>query len=149
MAKKPPADLTDNALYFTAFTEETGTELYQLGRNGTPILIDINQGPDSSFPFTLTEFNGKLYFGAFTEETGAELYRLDRNGTPTLVADINEGSQSSNPTGFTEFNGKLYFRASTEEAGEELYQLGRNGTPTLIDINQGSIGSGPGSFFAL
>jgi hypothetical protein len=30
MAKKQPADLTGNALYFIAFTEETGTELYRL-----------------------------------------------------------------------------------------------------------------------
>jgi ELWxxDGT repeat protein len=51
MAKKQPADLTDNALYFTAFTEETGTELYRLGRNDTPTLVaDINQGIDSSGP---------------------------------------------------------------------------------------------------
>ena len=32
MAKKQSANLTDNALYFTAFTEETGRELYQLKR---------------------------------------------------------------------------------------------------------------------
>jgi ELWxxDGT repeat protein len=51
MAKKQPADLTGNALYFTAFTEETGQELYRLGRNGTPTLVaDINQGIDSSGP---------------------------------------------------------------------------------------------------
>jgi ELWxxDGT repeat protein len=51
MAKKQPADLTDNALYFTAFTEETGTELYQLGRDDTPTLVaDINQGMDDSIP---------------------------------------------------------------------------------------------------
>ena len=51
MAKKQPADLTDNALYFTAFTEETGTEFYRLDRNGTVTLVaDINQGIDSSGP---------------------------------------------------------------------------------------------------
>ena len=51
MAKKQCANLTDNALYFTAFTEETGRELYQLGRHGPPTLVaDINQGIDSSGP---------------------------------------------------------------------------------------------------
>ena len=51
MAKMQPADLIDNALYFTAFTEEAGTELYRLDRHGTPILVaDINQGIDGSNP---------------------------------------------------------------------------------------------------
>jgi ELWxxDGT repeat protein len=100
MAKKQPTHLTDNALYFTAFTEETGFELYQLGRNGTPTLIDINQGPDGSSPFGFTEFNGKLYFTAFAEETGRELYQIGRNGTPILAADINQGIASSDPSGF-------------------------------------------------
>jgi ELWxxDGT repeat protein len=84
MAKKQPADLTDNALYFTAFTEETGTELYRLDRKGFPTLVaDINQGPDGSDPFGFTEFNGKLYLTAFTAETGIQLYQLGRHGPPS------------------------------------------------------------------
>jgi ELWxxDGT repeat protein len=100
MAKKQLADLTDNALYFNAGTEETGSELYRLAPDGTPILVaDINQGPDGSFPSGFTEFNGKLYFTAFTEETGRELYQLGRSGTPTLI-DISQGIDSSGPSNF-------------------------------------------------
>jgi ELWxxDGT repeat protein len=51
MAKEQPTHLTDNALYFTAFTEETGAELYRIGSDGTPTLVaDINPGPDYSSP---------------------------------------------------------------------------------------------------
>jgi ELWxxDGT repeat protein len=101
MAKEQPTHLTDNALYFTAFTEETGAELYRIGLDGIPTLVaDINQGPDGSSPGGFTEFNDQLYFTAVTEETGAELYQVGSDGTPTLVADINPGPDYSSPDNF-------------------------------------------------
>jgi ELWxxDGT repeat protein len=143
MTRKQPANLTDNALYFTAFTEEAGTELYQLDPGShTPILIDINPGPGDSFTPGLTpdftKFNGQVYFAATTAETGRELYRLAPDGTPTLVADLNPGPGDTFSTDitpdFTKFNGHLYFAAGSVETGFELYKLAPNGTVTLIDI---------------
>jgi ELWxxDGT repeat protein len=126
-------------------------ELYQLGRNGIPTLVaDINPGPGSSTPSTLTEVNGKLYFTAFTEEAGEELYRLGRNGTPTLVADIYQGPNGSGPLDYTGFNGTLYVTAFRPETGDELYQIAPDGTVALVaDINQGVDSSRPNSFFVL
>src|SRR5829696_4607107 len=115
---KPPNG-SEQSLYFSATTEETGRELYRIkAGSSTPTLIaDINPGPGNSDPADFTEFGGDLYFRASAAETGRELYRLDgESGTLSLI-DINPGVQDSIPREFTAFGGDLYFRASTAETG--------------------------------
>jgi ELWxxDGT repeat protein len=99
---KPPKG-SEQSLYFSVTTEETGRELYRIEAGSTtPTLVaDINPGAESSDPMDFTEFGGNLYFRASTAEPGEELYRIEAgSSTPTLVADINPGPGWSQPSEF-------------------------------------------------
>ncbi len=151
-------------LYFSAFTDETGEELWVSDgtSEGTKLVADINPN-GNSYLRDLTEFNGKLYFSADDGENGRELWVT--NGTTEgtqLVADIYPGiatnrydprsgekiedyPYSSFPYGFAKFNGKLYFRARDGENGDELWVTDgtTEGTTLVADINPGSSSSVP------
>ena len=158
-----PSDFIEfnDKLYFSASNEKNGRELWVTDGTveGTQLLVDINfegsYGYGSSYPYSLTEFNGKLYFTADDGENGNELWATDGTVEGTqLVADINTPKSpgfgfSSSPYGFTEFNGKLYFTADDGENGRELWISDgtAQGTQLLVDINSSnSYGSAYSSY---
>jgi ELWxxDGT repeat protein len=78
-----------NALYFTAFTPATGTELWKYNDTTCVLYADVRPGPRSgmayhynaSLPETpsyaaFTEFKGDLYFKAQDSAHGYELWRI-------------------------------------------------------------------------
>src|SRR5690606_3938690 len=83
-------------LYFEGNNGITGEELYRFDGNSISLEKDINPGKDGSFPYSITELNGKLYFSAFKPGYGGELCMYDPvTKKDTIVADIVPGTKSS------------------------------------------------------
>ena len=99
-------------VYFTAFTDETGIELWSLNQtDGLELVSDIYPGTISSSPQQLRAIGDWLYFTATTAATGYELWRT--NGTTTeMVIDILPGTNGAYPFGFVEHDGAIFFSAN-------------------------------------
>ena len=109
-----PSQFTEinGTIYFTAFTEETGMELWSLNEtDGLEIVSDITPGINSSSPQQLTAIGDWLYFTANAGAVGYELWRS--NGTTTeMVIDLLPGSDGAYPFGFVEHDGVIFFSAN-------------------------------------
>lgn len=154
----------NDKLYFRANDGENGDELFVTDgtAEGTQLLVDLypgenKYGGNSSFPWDLTEVDGKLYFGANDGENGNELYVSDGTAEGTrLVVDLRPGednygySYGSSPSSLVEFNDKLYFSADDGVDGNELYVSDgtAEGTQLLKDLYPGesNYGYANGSF---
>ena len=133
----------DGALYFMAYTEDHGRELWRSDgtESGTYMLRDINPGSNSSFHWTPDIYHGELvivhgdslYFTADDgEEHGTELWKTNgtANGTE-LVIDMVPGSDSSWPNRYLSFDDKLYFTSYSEERGRQLWFYWDNPGPII------------------
>jgi ELWxxDGT repeat protein len=129
-------------LYFAADDGTHGSELFVSDgtAEGTQLLVDINQGEDSSgdsyssFPSNFVEFNDKLYFTANDEVNGTELFVSDGTAAGTqLLADIKPGlnnygfPNSSNPSDLEVVGDELFFAADDIFVGRELFKLSTDG----------------------
>lgn len=148
-----PAWLTayNGELYFSAYTEPTGRELYRFDGTAVHLVADIAPGSASSHPnydptdwrpvfselrdygtpgrFSMTEYNGKLYFAANDGIDGIELWSHDAaTNTTTRVWDINAGSGNSDPHFLTVYNDRLYFTAYTPQYGRAWYEYDPGGS---------------------
>lgn len=137
-----------NTLYFSAYDQRRGAELWRWNGTNATRVTDINAdandsikaNPNSSFPGDLTVFNGALYFSADNSASKANYELWKFNGTTaSMVTNIHADSGSSfgsYPTGLTAFNSALYFMADDGVNGYELWK--HNGTNTvLLNINPG------------
>lgn len=73
-----PRDLVafNDKLYFSAFTDDYGRELWQLEDTSLSIVTDIYPGVPDAEPTEMTLFNGKLYFAANDGLRGGELWSM-------------------------------------------------------------------------
>lgn len=73
-----PRDLVafNGKLYFSAFTDDYGRELWQLEDTAVSIVTDIRPGVPDAEPTEMTLFNGKLYFAANDGIRGGELWSM-------------------------------------------------------------------------
>src|SRR5688500_4104839 len=130
-----PSNLTAHAsnLFFSAYTLETGRELWRYDGTNIALVADLNETRDDlgggvfegndSLPAWFTPFNGHLFFSAYDPRRGAELWRYDGTNVQR-VADINPdindtikfAPNSSWPAELTLFNGALYFSADNSAA---------------------------------
>jgi ELWxxDGT repeat protein len=111
-----------STLFFAADNGTVGSELWRSDGTGlgTRLVADIKPGADNSFPFNLTNVNGRLFFFATTSLSGTELWTSNGAASGTsLVTDIDPGIQGSNPFFLTNVNGQLFFAASDGAHGEE------------------------------
>ena len=139
-------------LYFRAYTETPGWELWRTNGTSTTSVKDINPGEDSSQPQNFTAFGDYLYFQATDGTTGNELWRTDgTDAGTTRVKDINLGVDSSYPAYPTALGDYLYFRATDGTTGDELWRTDGTeaGTTRVEDIRLGEDGSNPYNFIAL
>jgi ELWxxDGT repeat protein len=135
-----PSNLTTfgGTLYFSAYTLETGFELFKYDGTRITLTADINSTADDiggvqegndSLPAWLTGFGAQLYFAAYTPQRGAELWRYD-GSQAVRVSDINPDANdaikpfpnSAWPYGLTAVGDSLYF-AATSSAAPENYEL--------------------------
>ena len=136
-----------NELYFTAYTTDTGKELFKVNASGTIINVaDINPGAtNNSNPKDFFVFDDKLFFSADNGTDGYELWYTENTGsstsktaaiTTTLFKDLN-ASGDSNPTNFIAFDSKMYFTADNGINGKELWESDGSvsGTKLKQDIN--------------
>jgi len=99
---------------------------------GTHLVADINPGPGSSNPTSLTITRGLLYFNAYRPDIGNELWSTDGTAAGTrLVQDLYPGPGSSNPQQITDVNGTLYFVASDPLHRNALWKLPVGGPPNV------------------
>ena len=146
-----PAGFTrfNNALYFSAFDETFGRELWRFdGRTATRV-TDLAPGAADSEPLGLMVFGGALYFTATDGGTsGFELWRYD-GAAATRVTDIAPGTADSLPTDLTIFNNALYFVATdgfgAGQTGRELWRYDGTSVARVADINPGISSSAPSS----
>lgn len=146
--------ILNNVLYFTAFDENNGFELWRSDgtENGTYLLKNINESTRwnlTTAPNNLYAFKNNIYFNAYSEQFGWELWRSDGTKQGTLMLkDLNEFGDG-NPQHFIEFNSNLYFSANDGSHGVELWKTDgtENGTIMVKDINSGSNNSIQGELF--
>ena len=154
-----------NLTFFTAYTIETGSELWIW--NGTNVVLSTNInstvtndafgntiGNDSA-PDSLTLFNGALYFSAFDPRRGGELWRY-QNGVATRVADINPDAndtikfnpRSSWPHEILVYNNALYFSADSGGIFQdyELWKFDGATASRVANIRQSTDGTNSSSY---
>lgn len=151
-----PSELVvhDGTLYFGAFTDASGFELWKSDGTeaGTVLVKDIRPGSGSSSPRLFTSVDGTLFFFAFTPAAGYELWKSDGTEAGTVqVIDIRPGPASSVGTfhfflaPITGFKGELLFTANDGSSGDELWKSDGTalGTVRVKDIAPGPLGSFP------
>lgn len=133
----------DDWVYFSADSDDVGTELWRSRDDQIELVADIDPGtysptidaPADSYPAFLTPFDGWLYFRAETAATGSELWRTD--GTTTeLVADINAGADDSWPSELVVFDDHLYFRASGAGTTSALWRFDGEALETVAGTDR-------------
>jgi ELWxxDGT repeat protein len=89
----------DETVYFAASDDAHGTEMWTTDGTpeGTKLFLDVEPGPESSYPYGFTKIGNLLYFSAYTSATGTELWALPLTESRVSIADsrVNEGDAGS------------------------------------------------------
>jgi ELWxxDGT repeat protein len=118
--------VTDGSLFFVAFNETTGSELWvSRGAPGTThLVVDLRPGLLGSAPQNLTAVGGVLVFAADDGVSGLEPWRSDGTAAGTFrLGDIAAGAASSNPGPFSVVGQQVLFGADDGIHGRELWAL--------------------------
>ncbi|WP_452230451.1 T9SS type A sorting domain-containing protein [Lacinutrix sp. MEBiC02404] len=135
-----PRDFTvyNNELYFGAFQEAVGYELFKYDPIADDVVLvaDILPGNYQSSLKDLFVHNNKLYYQAKNSvDTGVEFHSFDAaTGEDTLVRDLRTGQQSSSPNSFFSFNGRLFFKATNPNLGLNALYAYNDDTDVLTEL---------------
>ena len=102
-----------------------------------PLLTDINQITEGSFPRAGAELGGRVLFAAATGATGRELFSTDGTAAGTrLVADLRPGVDGSDPHDLAVVNGRAVFWAKDAAGVDRLHATDGTaaGTVRLSDV---------------
>jgi ELWxxDGT repeat protein len=129
--------------FFTAFTEENGSELWVTDGTvaGTHIFLELAHGQQSTYPKALTVVGNKLFFFVECEGIDQPLWMTDGTieGTEPLPWDFTH-LNSFRQTLY--WKNTLYFIASHPDSGQGLYRYnldGILGTGTIEKPDQVSV----------
>lgn len=130
---KSPTVLTNlgDAVYFRAWTEETGEELWKTDGTdaGTVLVVDALPGDQGSYPLSIFWFDGTVGF-----TNGEQLWTTDGTvqGTESRKALIN------NWWSLTSTENGLFFASETEAHGNEVWVVNATDTtnPTVASIQR-------------
>ena len=159
-----PQELTsfNGKLYFSAFTDTNGRELWETDGTTTTLSHDINtndSGADGSSPLELTVSGDYLFFSAsdgtdsLSGNIGRELWSLSLANLltgfdidTTVNTDVSDGSF---PINLTDVNGTLYFAADLDNGDIDKEPYSADGVNAPIPVRRNSvsnqIGDGSGS----
>lgn len=113
-------------LFFTAFTAETGTELWTSEGTAatTRRVADLRPGPRGAQPQNLKAVGSRVIFAADDGASGLEPWSSDGTAAGTVRrGDLAPGSAASGPGPFTLVRGQLFFGADDGEHGRELWAV--------------------------
>jgi ELWxxDGT repeat protein len=99
----------DGTLFFRAYDEDTGSELWKTDGSaaGTMRVKDINPGMNESAPSNLTNVDGALFFTAHDGSTGYGIWKSD--GTEAGTVRVTQTLGQGFPLYLTAVNGMLFF----------------------------------------
>ncbi len=139
-----------NRLYFSAYTDATGHELWIYDGINPPVVKDINSGPDDSYPDHFIEYKNKVYFVAKNAAAGSKLFVYDpATGSVTAAnTGTTAGISLSNVGNLIVSGSKLYFTATTYPDGLELYSFDGTTVIRVTDVGSGFVNGVPGAPFA-
>ncbi len=134
----------NGGLYFSAFTEKHGTELWYTDgtMENTYMVKDIMEGSFNSTPAHFNIYDNVLYFGVNNEFWGhAELYRTKGTAETTKrVKSLWGETQRSFMNTMVATDNKLFYLMNTVENGTELYTSDgtENGSVMVKDLCPGT-----------
>ncbi|GAB2825061.1 hypothetical protein GCM10027043_28060 [Ferruginibacter profundus] len=103
----------NNKVYFTATDDTHGRELFSTDGTaaGTQIVMDMEPGINSSYPFQSVVYNGQLFFCCYLGNNAHGLWKSDGTAAGTSLVKTGGGGQPllNDLKALTVWNGKLYF----------------------------------------
>ena len=139
--------LVGTSIYLSAFTEETGYELWQYSEStGMLTLVKDIVTDGSARPLHLTALDDRLFFTAHTDDTGRELWATDGTEAGTqMVTEIRPGSDDGigSQASLVAHNGAVLFAGNDGITGVELWISDGRSTELVVDANPGPASSVP------
>jgi ELWxxDGT repeat protein len=108
-------------IYFRAYTEESGWELWRSDGTGqgTYEVKDIRPGASSGYPDHITPLGNHIYFIADDGEHGWELWKSDGTSSGTnMVKDIKQGSDYYYISEIVALENRIYFPTQVNANGD-------------------------------
>jgi ELWxxDGT repeat protein len=141
----------DGWLYFTAYDDTHGYELWRTNGTTSELVKDTVDGPGTSYPGGYTTFKGYIYFAAWVSANHPALWRTDGTvGHAELVKDIAPDAELTAIDTLVVSGDTLYFRGYDPVHGNEIWRS--DGTPEntrlIKDIILTNVGDAPRNFTA-
>jgi len=136
----------DGWLYFSAYDDTYGYELWRTNGTISELVRDIVTGPGTSYAGGFTTFKGYVYFAAWLSGNHPALWRTD--GTAAHTEPVKDLAPDAEMTGLDLFivsGDTLYFRGYDPVHGNEIWRSDgtAEGTYLVRDINSANAGAAP------
>jgi len=136
--KHNPFPIIKNEMYFSADNGISGEELWKSDGTsiGTSMVLDINNGFNSSNPKEMAVIDDLLYFQALDSDHGAELWKSDGTEHGTILAsDVFPGAESSSPSSIMNIDENLFFIAKTVHDGRQIWRIQDEITLSISEVS--------------